>query len=92
MNEIDRLKELDRAARSETSGSQAAPPMDVTAWVLRDIRLRQAFRPEDRTWWLMAAAGAAAAAAVVILAAQAWSGLNDPLGGVFLDPLAMVMQ
>jgi hypothetical protein len=68
-----------------------APPVDVTASVLADLRAVRPIEPVDRT--MLVFSGLAMAAAVVVSAwgLDLWSTLSDPLAGLF-QPVGAVMQ
>jgi hypothetical protein len=77
MNEQDILRKLAAAA-----GPHAAPVVDVTDWVLRDLALSPRRRVEPLLEWF-AAAAAVAAVIVTGVAAGAWVQWQDPLADLF---------
>ena len=84
MNEIEHIQKLDAAAGK-------VPPVDVSTRVLREIRVARSRITDAKPLWFAALVSGLAAAAVVLVAAQTFSGLQDPLGDL-LTPVLPAVQ
>ena len=84
MNEIEHIQKLDAAAGK-------VPPVDVSTRVLREIRVARSRASDTKPLWLAALVSGLAAAAVVLIAAQTFSGLQDPFGDL-LTPVLTAFQ
>jgi anti-sigma factor RsiW len=84
MNEIETIQKLD-AAMGEGA------PVDVTQRVMREIRAGARAAQTPRPMWIAAVVSAVAAAAVLVVAAQTFSGLQDPMGDL-LTPVMTALQ
>ena len=88
MNEVDVLRQLDRAAQSS-----AAPPRpmgDVTGWVLDDIRRAQSQFDERRVWQIAAGLGCVAATLAVFAVLQVYVSFENPLADIGLQAFVSI--
>ena len=84
MNEIELIRKLDAAAGE-------MPPVDVSNRVLREIRVARSRSADTKPLWIAALVSGLAAAVVVLVAAQTFSGLQDPFGDL-LTPVLTAFQ
>jgi hypothetical protein len=77
MNEWERFEKLVRSAREES-----IPPIDVSARVVRQLRLQVQPPPAYVALSIFAGISSAAAAVVGVVAYNAWLSMQDPIVGL----------